>query len=99
MTPQPLIPFTDRWPDTDQMRADAALGAAWRQCEAALPEGWVMWTLGPNGFTSSARDWGIERRIHSWEALALGPTDRAVGSGPTPTAALKALAARLEAKP
>lgn len=73
------------------------LDAAWAAAEAALPSGWVMWTVSPGGWRASARDWGVEREIHSWAASAVGPTAEAKGRGPDPTAALQALTAALGA--
>ena len=58
-----------------------ALDEAWREAEAALPEGWVITDL-----VLVALD-GVTR----WKAVA----GRATGEGPTPAAALRALAARL----
>lgn len=80
----------------EQQREDQALGAAWRRCEAALPEGWIL-QLG---------DWSAEphRTVPLFEAYAesyAGPSRsdyRESGAGPTPTAALEALAEALESR-
>jgi len=93
--PTPLI-FTDRWPDIDQMRADAALGRAWRRCEAARPASSLV-TL--QGYP----DWSPPD--YSAATVLIGRlggetySDGARCSGPTPTAALNALTDKLEAKP
>lgn len=94
----PLVPFEDHWPDSDQMREDAQLGAAWRRCETALPEGWVIeglsWERGKDGAPSQAFPDQWHARAFSWT-----PTARRIYGkpGPTPTAALNALAEKLEA--
>lgn len=69
-----------------------SLDEAWAAVEAALPEGWV--------FDELSSRWGT--RKEPWQATAryhwIGAVSafmEAVGSGPTPTAALQALAAKL----
>ena len=71
-----------------QQREDAALGAAWRRCEAALPEGWFGPYIEPQW-----RAWAVEP---SFGAVSEGLVGN--GYGPTPTEALTALAEALEAK-
>lgn len=78
------------------------LDAAWAEVEAALPEGWSIssltrsWEFGP--FVPHQRSAGIW--LDDWEVYAKGrPQDGEdgleYGSGPTPAAALLALAAAL----
>lgn len=71
----------------EQRREDEALGAAWRRAEAAIPEGWYGLSL--------------LKRQRGYEVFVLPPADR-MGvwslSGATPTEALDALTAKLEAR-
>ena len=67
----------------EQQREDAALGAAWRRCEAALPEGWQIGVM--NSLPHSAWAYVVGEEIVE-------------GEGPSPTAALTALAEALERK-
>ena len=79
-----------------QIREDAALGAAWRRCQAALPEEWTL-TLG---------DWSAER--HRTEPFFEANAEPLYGPRPsdetifrtasTPTDALSALVDALEAR-
>jgi hypothetical protein len=69
-----------------------SLDAAWAEAEAVLPEGWML-----------ERVW---RNAGAWNARAgEGPYPAAIGvqqiggSGPTPAAALRALAAKLRMLP
>lgn len=84
-------------PDTiRRLIADARLGAAWREAEAALPEGWRI------AHVSQRLEYAETRR--QWVALAKQGRGnfphRCLGTGPTPAAALLALAAALrERKP
>jgi hypothetical protein len=59
------------------IREDQALGAAWRRCEAALPEGGYM-------------------RVTRYSDGFYGAAVSEYFTGPTPAAALEALAAALE---
>lgn len=73
----------------EQIREDQALGAAFRRCEAALPEGWSQSIIGPTRSTPVA-----------WLTHASSWTDgdSVLAEGPTPTEALTALAEALEAR-
>jgi hypothetical protein len=73
-------------PSDVQQREDAALGAAWRRCEKALPENWRISTVGQNYE-------GDEWHASAWDRKTGAAT---TGRGPTPTAALEALAEKLE---
>ena len=68
-----------------------SLDAAWAEAEAALPEGWLVMNLNRwwEETSSPANGW--------WGAVAskAGNGQALVGSGPTPAAALRALAAKL----
>lgn len=85
-------------PVHEQLREDQRLGAAWRRCENALPEGWRPVTV-----YADDDDWSL------WQAATCSPSffegeddgtaDQIDGFGPTPTAALEALAECLEALP
>ena len=66
----------------------SGLDAAWAEAEAALPEGWVL-----QGITPSRAEW--EALASSWTARAGDKQDWQAGAGPTPAAALRALAAKL----
>jgi len=73
--------------------SEVGLDAAWKEEEAALPEGWVFWqaTGYHEGHGGEPARWYARARLnHSFE---IG--NEASGSGPTITAALLALAARL----
>lgn len=66
----------------------AELGAAWTEAEGALPEGWQMYSL-----TDEGRQRGVKT---VWRASVInGDSHAKAGLGPTPAAALRALAARL----
>ena len=56
------------------------LDAAWQAAEAALPEGWAF-SVDRDGATCMATAWGMGHKVF--------------GYGPTPTAALRALASAL----
>ena len=67
------------------------LDAAWAEAEAALPKGWRLYSVGVNdpggpwtGIAGVERDEGVNPFL-------------AIGTGPTPAAALRALAAALAA--
>jgi hypothetical protein len=67
------------------------LDAAWPEAEAALPEGWfrpLHVTIGP---TASG---GTYAELFDWPETA-GLSGAPYGTGPTPAAALRALAAKL----
>lgn len=73
----------------------ARLGEAWQAAEEALPEGWLLDGVRLAGIAPSQIKAG-------WEAAAIGKWDRSsrsrpaeYGYGPTPAAALQALAAKL----
>jgi hypothetical protein len=71
-----------------------SLDAAWAAAEASLPEGWWIDHLELSGMSVSFVD-GSRDRLGWWEALAKGPKYvDAEGAGPTPAAALRALADR-----
>lgn len=74
----------DATPEEVQAFRDAyELGAAWAEAEAALPEGWDVHLWGDHEAGWSAQscdDYGL----------------RALATGPTPAAALRALAAELK---
>ena len=72
----------------EQNREDQALGAAWRRCEAALPEDF--------GF-SLRRGLPFDGLYHSW-AYRFGGNLQPMVVGATPTEALTALAEALEAR-
>lgn len=75
-----------------QMRDDAALGAAWRRCEEALPRGTVV-TLTVSRFAVEGKETAIAT------ADTYGEFESATDAhGPTPAAALEALAEALEAR-
>jgi hypothetical protein len=81
-----------------------SLDAAWAEVEAALPEGWAIGTLTRNSARGRTKDqaWWCSAngspaivgarsdRRHPWP-----PGHRKVAYGPTPAAALRALAAKL----
>jgi hypothetical protein len=100
-----LIVAAANWLATDGEAALAAmeLGAAWQEAEGALPEGWVPLNVSPD------EDWAVgdvPQDEPNWQAstcsLAFfnGETDAdahmAYGKGPSPSAALRALAAALK---
>jgi hypothetical protein len=63
-----------------------SLDAAWAEAEAALPDGWNVH--------------GVERiGVGNWHAAAWPLVDAVHGHGPTPAAALRALAERLRDRP
>ena len=68
----------------------AGLSEAWAEAEAALPEGWVIWGLQRFAGADPAKD-VFSVWANRWERGAKG----ASGSGPTPAAALRALAEKL----
>ena len=72
------------------LRAALELGIAWQRAEAALPEGWVL------------KELRLHDDVSGWGAEAFNTTGvgryRHMGYGPTPTAALLALAEKLEAR-
>ena len=71
--------------------APAGLDAAWKEAEAALPEGWRVGIL-PQRLDDDAK---------MYRVVALVPEHgdpQAWADGPTPAAALRALAARLTAE-
>jgi hypothetical protein len=72
-----------------QLREDAALGAAWRRCEAALPEGSVL-SLDLDTFLQLLPPY--DASVRNGHDTVLGTT------GQTPTEALEALAEALEAR-
>lgn len=82
------------WPcDAARLIELARLGAAWQAAEAALPEGWRIGDVGRGPSPMQSR---------VWDAAAFGPWERSSrsceslsGYGPTPAAALLALAAAL----
>ena len=65
-----------------QLREDALLGAAFRRCQKAAPEGWRLALT--------------QIRYDEWEAEGFKPAGS--GDGLTPAAALTALAEALEAR-
>lgn len=79
------------------------LGVAWQEAEAALPEGWVLSVNGHKDGSASAHarttapmhgqgEVGTQRRL----AVYRGPFHGRTGAdGPTPAAALRALAEKL----
>jgi hypothetical protein len=75
---------------------DVDLGAAWREAEAALPEGWVIdglariYAAGTDANGSDVDAWSARAYYHGPRG---GPVQVAVKE--TPAAALRALAARL----
>lgn len=75
-------------------RAEGELDAAWAEAEAALPEGWQTW-LRPGLFTDG---WEASGRVKGIWRLADGPVPETTAAGPTPAAALRALAAALREK-
>ena len=76
--------------DSPALRAALELGIAWHRAEAALPEGWVL------------KELRLHDDVSGWGAEAFNTTGvgryRHMGYGPTPTAALTALAEALEAR-
>ena len=73
------------------VREADSLDAAWQEAEAALPEGWEIWlhpyVLG-DGYAAKGR-------LHGLWYMANGPGPAVEASGPTPAAALRALAQKL----
>ncbi len=75
------------------------LGAAWAEAEAALPEGWWLhalnaWSFGDMAWMVEAASAGRPQTSYFADDKAIhGPN--AVAYGPTPAAALHALAERL----
>ncbi len=78
--------------------ADLGLDAAWAAAEAALPEGWRLGSLrvavGFDGYRTSVVGWTAT----ATEASGIARADPTEGYGPTPAAALLALAARLDSE-
>ena len=87
-----------------------SLDAAWAEVEAALPEGWVMLEVSRRDSNYHCCEWDVMRP--EWEAGAGRPSRRTsrddggrdIGQseeegGPTPAAALRALAAKLREQP
>jgi hypothetical protein len=73
------VSWTEHLPDS--------LDAAWAEAEAALPERACGLSITAQG------DWGV---VRNWAAWAYAPGEPTItGNGPTPAAALRALAARL----
>lgn len=69
-----------------------SLDAAWAEAEAALPEGWAIDGLyRVVARTSLEREWEVIVHEDDWQ----GDEDNHHGRGPTPAAALRALAAKL----
>lgn len=85
----------------EALQVPDSLDAAWAEAEAALPEGWRPATVGPAD--PDAYDEAGNPISAPWVASVVSPAffdgenDRewACGSGPTPAAALRALAAKL----
>ena len=75
------------------LRAALELGCAWKRAEAALPEGWAINMLW--GTTTEDR-WGAH--AGPFPAVAGQYRESETAGGPTPTAALNALADALEAR-
>jgi hypothetical protein len=73
--------------------AEPGLSEAWARAEAALLEGWYFVMAGARGDGGYMA--GADRASAPTEA-ELRRSQTLVGEGPTPTAALLALAARLE---
>ena len=68
------------------------LGRAWAEAEAALPEGWAIDGLyRVVARTSLEREWEVIVHEDDWQ----GAEDNHHARGATPTAALRALAAKL----
>lgn len=81
----------ERKPQSAEAPADS-LDAAWAEAEAALPEGWAIDGLyRVVARTSLEREWEVIVHEDDWQ----GDEDNHHGRGPTPAAALRALAARL----
>ena len=82
--------------------SEPTLDAAWKAAEAALPEGWSLSSLTKNsqrGQTVAQAWWAScfgTKRTFGHERRAVG---RRMAYGPTPAAALLALAARLGGSP
>ena len=106
--PEPLTRPLYTIEDMERYAKQAAavdLGAAWERAERALPEGWRPITVGPPD--PDAYDVAGNPVTEAWCASTASPaffegeTDRddewAAGYGPTPAAALTALAEKLEA--
>lgn len=72
----------------DAEAGDALLGRAWRLCEAALPEGWLIESVTLHDDCA----WDAEAAVR--HSVRMGEWAR--GLGPTPAAALDALRAELE---
>lgn len=70
--------------------SDAPLDVAWAEAEAALPDGWVIESIGGG---VSASGWVADAALNG--SILAGEFEQ--GQGPTPAAALHALAARLAA--
>lgn len=86
-----------RQPVHVQQRAHAQLGESWARCEAALPTDWGLELGGGDGlyFASATYRWSLR-----YYRANVGPARSVpfeLGHGPTPTAALVALAEKLEA--
>lgn len=83
-----------------QLAAAIELGLAWAEAEAALPEGFVVAEVTKRWYDG---DCGTASWKDEWQALAGGTQDRWDGdfaygesaTGPTPAAALRALAEKL----
>ena len=77
--------FSESW--WEHIAADS-LDAAWAEAEAALPEGWRLASLlSPGDYSFDERGWEMHAQNED------GKTRRA--HGPTPAAALRALAEKL----
>jgi hypothetical protein len=75
---------------------DEGLDVAWREAEAALPEGWHVGEVKNTDYRVSTMGDGERWLVMAWE-FGDNPDYRTFESayGPTPAAALRALAARL----
>ena len=80
------------------LAAALELGLAWQEAEAALPEGWAKENLQHTAMMDQR--WQAEAGSRIGPVIQWNKVRTVIAEGPTPAAALRALAARLrEAKP
>jgi hypothetical protein len=82
--------------------AERTLDEAWAECEALLPEGWVLDGLRRLYDGGMPSDHWVARAVHpvevEWDGVDIGTCPREQIEGPTPIAALDALAAALRGR-
>jgi hypothetical protein len=85
-------------------KAPDSLDAAWAEAEAALPEGWWLhaldaWSFDDMAWRVEAASAGHQEPSDSWARYHAVRGPSVATYGPTPAAALRALAAKLRSLP